>query len=105
MSFLKPNLGRRNGDATAVRIDRREAVPHGWLTESFARTQGVLSAELDHLESVILDALQQAEHDAAEARSECADLRRRVELLERDHADALRKLDAVRGVLRGSDFP
>lgn len=91
MSFLKPNLGRRSGDAT-VPVRHREAVPHAWIPESFARAQGVLAAELEHLEGTFLDALQQADHDLAEARGECAELRRALE-------EAEGKLRAMRDVL------
>ena len=93
MSFLKPNLGRRE----AAPPPARPRLHHGlvatadaagapaWLAEERARLEGVLAAELERYESSVLEAL--------------ADLEQRHAALEREHAEAQRKLQALRDLL------
>lgn len=110
MSFLKPNLGRNGHDASlpAAEPARPANVPtnvpiRASPGEARTRALGVLSAELERLADVYQDALRDAEERLTRALGDIEQLERRHRELERENAEAERKLRALRALLDDVD--
>jgi hypothetical protein len=103
MGFLKPFLGRNGHDEQSSGSAPTDATPAPHRTdpmiEARSRAQGILSAELEHLEDVYLDALRDVEQRFAKLQAEMQDMLELQRELERSNAENERKLRAVRELL------
>jgi FtsZ-binding cell division protein ZapB len=105
MSFLRPASSGRNGHeaaAAAVPVVEVEPAPPPASAppdEAHARVLGVMSAELDRLRDAYADSLAQAQARLDRALADLAAMQRRNEELEREHAEAQRRVRALRHLL------
>ena len=102
MGFLKPFLGRNGHDehSSGSAAPAPSSLTHtDPMIEARSRAQGILSAELEHLEDVYLDALRDVEQRFAKLQVEMQEMLERQRELERANAENERKLRAVRELL------
>lgn len=103
MGFLKPFLGRNGHDApssdSAPSAAAALPIHTDPMIEARSRAQGILAAELEHLEDVYLDALRDVEQRFAKLQVEMQEMLARQRELERANAENERKLRAVRELL------